>query len=59
MGGLSDTILICVKFGGDQISSLDFSFIVGVVPLISISRGNNQKKLHFGLQLSSLLQKLG
>ena len=33
MGGRIDTILMCVKFGDDQISSLDFSFIGrGVYP---------------------------
>ena len=30
MGGRIDTILMCVKFGDDPISSLDFSFIGGV-----------------------------
>ena len=30
MGGHIDIILMCVKFGDDQISSLDFSFIGGV-----------------------------
>ena len=29
MGGRIDTILMCVKFGDDPISSLDFSFIGG------------------------------
>ena len=33
MGGCIDTIMMCVKFGDDPISSLDFSFIGGV-PLI-------------------------
>ena len=33
MGGRIDTILICVKFGDDKISSLDLSFIGGGVPL--------------------------
>ena len=33
MGGRIDTILMCVKFGDDRISSLDFSFIGGGVPL--------------------------
>ena len=30
MGGRIDTILMCVKYGDDPISSLDFSFIGGV-----------------------------
>ena len=34
MGSRIDTILMCVKFGDDQISSLDFSFIGGGVPLM-------------------------
>ena len=29
MGGRIDTILMCVKFGNDPVSSLDFSFIGG------------------------------
>ena len=29
MGGRIETILMCVKFGDDPISSLDFSFIGG------------------------------
>ena len=33
MGGRIDIILMCVKFGDDPISSLDFSFIGGGVPL--------------------------
>ena len=35
MGGRIDTILMCVRFGDDRISSLDFSFIGGGVPLNS------------------------
>ena len=34
MGGRIDTILMSVKFGDDPISSLDFSFTGGGVPLI-------------------------
>ena len=30
MGDCIDTVLMCVKFGDDPISSLDFSFIGGV-----------------------------
>ena len=33
MGGRIDTILMCVKFGDDPMSSLDFS-LIGGVPLI-------------------------
>ena len=33
MGGRIDPILMCVKFGDDLISSLDFSFIGVGVPL--------------------------
>ena len=34
MGGRIDTIFMWVKFGDDPISSLDFSFTGGGVPLI-------------------------
>ena len=33
MEGCIHTLLMCVKFGGDSISTLDFSFIGGGVPL--------------------------
>ena len=33
MGGCIDTILLCIRFGDDPLSSLDFSFIGGL-PLI-------------------------
>ena len=36
MGGRIDTILMSVKFGADPISSLDFSFTGGGVPLITV-----------------------
>ena len=36
MGGRIDSILMCVKFGYDTISNLDFSFI-GDVPLIHLN----------------------
>ena len=41
MGGRIDIILMCVKFGDDPISSLDFSFIGGVplnTPFLSFKK---------------------
>ena len=54
MGGRIDTILMCVKFGDDRISSLDFSFIGGCTLKIKsglwIVKIVNSKKEKLSLQ---------
>ena len=51
-----DTILLCVKFGDDSISSLDFSFIGGVPLILKVEFA---KKLNeFEFKVSWLVAKI-
>merc|ERR1712243_442298 len=58
MGGLIDTIFMWVKFGDDPISSLDFSFTGGGVPLIQLINSQTEKFQVFpDLQFLGCLQE--